>query len=115
MTNRFEFLSGAGTEQPAALRRDVRVRVVNCSASGCLIEMARPVRVGMVGALRSTFGDRELEDVVRVVRCEPAEGNDDIYRVAVQFLVTAPPHPHSLRYVAAREAASMPAWSDTER
>ena len=96
MTNRFDFLQDTGGAQPMALRRDVRVRVLNCSASGCLIETTRPIPVGLVGALRSTFGERELEDIVRIVRCEAAEGTRAVYHVAAQFLMTAPPDPRSL-------------------
>ena len=113
--NRFEFLEDAGAEQPAALRRNVRVRVLNCSASGCLIETKRSLPVGMVASLQSTFGDRTLEDIVRVVRCEAVEGTAAVYRVAAQFLVTAPPDPGSLRYLIGREAAAVPNWSETER
>ena len=113
--NRFEFLEDAGAEMPAALRRDVRVRVINCSASGCLIETTRPLPVGVVAALHSTFGHRELEDVVRIVRCEALDGTAAVYRVAAQFLATAAPDPRSLRYLVARETASMPEWSEAER
>ena len=113
--NPFEFLEDAGVEQPAALRRDLRVRVLNCSESGCLIETTRSLPVGMVAALHSMFGDRALEDIVRVVRCEAVEGTAGVYRAAAQFLVTAPPDPRSLRYLIGREAAAVPTWSETER
>jgi hypothetical protein len=115
MTNPFEFLTDAGSDQPAALRQDVRVRVLNCSASGCLVETTRPVAPGTVGALRSMFGDRELEDLVHVVRCEAVQNGRGSYRVAAQFLMTGPADVRSLRYLVGREAAAMPGWSETER
>jgi hypothetical protein len=53
------------------LQRELPVRVVNVSQSGCLLHVSRPVRVGAVGRLRIAFDDAEYADEVRVARCEP--------------------------------------------
>ena len=64
-----------GFEQPddeelASLTKEMRVRVLNCSGSGCLLETDAPIAVGAIARLRITFGGREFDDTVRIVRCQ---------------------------------------------
>lgn len=91
--------------EPAVLMKDVRVRVLNCSAAGCLVETAKPIPVGTVATLRITLSEREFADTVRVVRCQAIQGAV-VYHVAAEFLSTAPPYAGSLRYLMRRE------WSE---
>ena len=85
------------TERPAVLTREVAVRIVDISRSGCLIETNRRFEVGAVGALRLQFGTGEYGDDVQVVRCQKVEGGS-VYRVGVRFLATTPRHEHSIRH-----------------
>ena len=62
-----------GFEQPhtsntqiAALTKELRVRVLNCSASGCLVETNGTIAVGTVAILKVAFGGSEFEDTVQV-------------------------------------------------
>lgn len=52
----------------------LRVRLVNISHSGCLLQAPRAVRVGTVGRLRVALDDTEFADDVRVARCAPGTG-----------------------------------------
>jgi hypothetical protein len=72
----------------AVLHRDLSIRLVNGSASGCLLETPSPMEVGTIGSLRVTWqGEVRIEDV-RVVRCHRVPGGSR-YHVGVQFLGTA--------------------------
>lgn len=55
-------------------QQELRVRLVNLSRTGCLLEVSRPVRVGTVGRLCVVLGDAEYADDVRVARCTPGKG-----------------------------------------
>lgn len=57
-------------------QQQLRVRIVNISRSGCLLQAPRPVRVGTVGRLRVALDDTEYADDVRVARCEPGKGTN---------------------------------------
>jgi hypothetical protein len=54
----------------------LRVRLVNVSRSGCLLQAPRSVRVGTVGRLRVTLDDTEYEDDVRIARCASGQGSN---------------------------------------
>ncbi len=97
-------------DEPAALTKEMRVRVLNCSASGCLIESNGPVAAGTVAVLRIAFGGLEFDDTVQVVRCQPIEGAGSIYHVGAQFLPTTPPYAGTLRYVMRREVSKLAGW-----
>jgi len=86
-------------EEPAALTKEVRVRVLNCSATGCLVESSGPVAVGTVAVLRITFGRHEFNDAVQIVRCQAIQSADDVYHLGARFLSTTPPYAGALRYV----------------
>ena len=82
---------------------DIRVRVLNCSASGCLLESLTPVTVGSMAMLRIEFSGGEFEDTVRVVRCHDVTGGHAVYHVATEFSTPAP-CVQWLQYLIRREA-----------
>jgi PilZ domain len=90
-----------------ALTRELSVRVINISGSGCLIETQRKLEVGTEGELRLKLGVEDCSDDIEVVRCETVEGARSIYHVGMRFLLTTPRHPGSIRYVVSRHAAGL--------
>jgi hypothetical protein len=92
--------------QFGVLTRDVRVRVVNCSASGCLLVSSVPVGVGTTGSLRLVVEGSAAEDTVQIVRCQAIEGAGPAYHLGARFLWTSPPRPDSVRHVVRRLAAN---------
>ena len=89
------------------LGKEFRVRILNCSPSGCLIETSLRVEVGTVASLRMALQGEEFLDDVQVVRCQPIEGAGSLFHVGAQFLWTATPKPHSLRQVMRRAAGQV--------
>jgi PilZ domain len=83
------------------------VRVVDVSASGCLIESRRPLRVGTVGRLELKLGRTEYVDDIEVVRCEAVESAPPVYHIGVRLLWTSPRHPRSIRHAVARHVAEL--------
>ena len=83
----------------AVLARDIDVRVLNCSASGCLLETRSRLEVGTVASLRLKVDGRELTDQVVVVRCQPIEGAGARFHVGARFLELAPPTPGTVRRI----------------
>lgn len=81
------------------LARDIGVRLLNCSASGCLLESRSRMEVGTVGALRLMVNDRELADQIVVVRCQQIEGASPRFHVGVRFLGLVPPTGTTVRRV----------------
>jgi len=79
------------------LTRELHVRIINCSYSGCLVETDARVEVGTVGSLRLVFDGNEFFDDVQVMRCQPIQGAGSVYQVGAQFLWTVPPGDRSLR------------------
>jgi hypothetical protein len=86
------------------LGRELAVRVLNCSPSGCLIETSSPLDVGTVASLTVDLMGSEFVDEVRVVRCQQIAGAGSIFHVGAQFLWTATPSTHSLRQIIWRVA-----------
>lgn len=76
-------------EHLAVLRRDIDVRVLNCSPSGCLLETSTRLAVGTVGHLRLIIDGQEAVDHVEVVRCQPIGGAGSRCHVGVRFLALA--------------------------
>ena len=83
--------------QLGVLTRERRVRLLNCSVSGCLIETNWRPQVGVIASLRVVIEGREFADDVQIVRCQPIAGAGDTFHVGVQFLWTQPLHKRSLR------------------
>ena len=86
-------------EGVGVLARDIGVRLLNCSASGCLLETGSRLEVGTVGALRLTLNDRELADQIVVVRYQQIEGAGARFHVGVRFLGLIPPTQATVRRV----------------
>ncbi|MGH7900015.1 MAG: PilZ domain-containing protein [Candidatus Binatia bacterium] len=101
MTDRREESILSSGQLLGVLRREVQVRLLNLSGSGCLMESERRVEPGTIGRLRIMLGGDEYADDVRIVRCQAIEGGS-IYHVGVEFVWTAPPHPRSLRRALSR-------------
>ena len=85
----------------AVLGRDVAVRLVDISGSGCLVQSETRVTEGTTGTLRLSFGGVDYVDDVRVVRCQAPVAGDGWYRIGAQFLWTSHPGERSLRRVIA--------------
>jgi PilZ domain len=102
-----ELIPCAG-ELIGVLRRDLQVRLLNISGSGCLLESHRPIARGTIGTLRLVLGGDEYSDDVQIVRCQPVEGGS-IYYLGADFVWTAPLHPQSLRRAVNRGVSELAA------
>jgi hypothetical protein len=80
----------------AVLEKETPVRVLNCSTSGCLLEIAIPIDLGTIAALRLPWQAHEFADDIQIVRCQPIEGGSR-YHVGAAFLWTSPPRQGSFR------------------
>jgi hypothetical protein len=79
------------------LTRELPVRVLNVSASGCLMQSAAPLEEGALAALQVSIGGETCADDVRVTRCQRVEGAGSTYHIGVEFVWTTQPGPMSLR------------------
>jgi hypothetical protein len=79
------------------LTREFGVRIINVSASGCLIEIPRRMEIGTVGALRLQAGNETYSETVQVVRCQPIAGAGSLHHVGMKFLATTPRHAGTIR------------------
>ena len=98
----------------AALASHTRVRVLNCSVAGCLLESTGPAPVGAIGKLRVSFDGQEFDDTIQILRCEHIAGTDCVYHVATKFISTTPPNVGSLRYTMHRGSDDFVGWLDTK-
>jgi hypothetical protein len=89
----------------AVLTRDVAVRLVDISGSGCLLESDSRLREGVTGTLHVVFENVQYTDDVRIVRCTGHEGSQT-YRMGAEFLWTRHPGERSLRRVLTKLQAS---------
>ena len=94
-------------EGVGVLARDIGVRLLNCSASGCLLESRIRMEVGPVGALRLTLPDRELDAQIVVVRCQQIEGAGSRFHVGARFLGLMPPTGATVRRVLGHSSDSL--------
>ena len=99
-----------GLEELAALTTEIRVRVLNVSAAGCLVETNRPLDIGRAATLRLTFSGGDFEDTVQIVRCQEITGSGMVYHVGVAFLTTTAPSIESLRYMIRRQSGQWIGW-----
>ncbi len=83
----------------AVLGRDVAVRLIDISGSGCLLQTETRLAEGTTGTLKLSYGGVDYADDVRIMRCQAPNGGDSWYRLGAQFLWTATPGEHSLRRV----------------
>lgn len=85
----------------AVLGREVPVRLVDISNSGCLLECGSRLEKGTTGSLRVTFEGLEYSDDVRIMRCRGTEGSGSFYYLGAEFLWTSSPGERSLRRILA--------------
>ncbi|MEO5897238.1 MAG: PilZ domain-containing protein [Vicinamibacterales bacterium] len=85
----------------AVLGRDVTVRLVDISNSGCLIQSETRLAEGTNGTLRLTFEGVDYVDDVRIMRCQAPNAGENWFRLGAQFLWTTNPGERSLRRVVA--------------
>ena len=93
----------------AVLGRNIPVRLIDLSNSGCLLQSASGLLEGTIGSLRVSYGREEYVDDVRVMRCQAPVNGDSWFRIGAQFLWTSQPHARSLRRLVAGLQAA--AWS----
>jgi hypothetical protein len=79
------------------LTRQLPVRLLNCSPSGCLVETSAQLEVGTVGSLRLAINSEEFMDDLMVVRCQAIMGAGSIFHVGAKFLWTDAPGSKTLR------------------
>jgi hypothetical protein len=84
----------------AVLTRELPVRLLNCSASGCLIETTVRLDVSTVASLTLNFDGRHFTDDVLVAWCRPIAGSDARYHMGLRFVWTAAATPNTLRMMA---------------
>jgi PilZ domain len=85
----------------AVLGRDVRVRLIEISGSGCLLESDCRLVEGTTGSLRVRCNGTEYIDDVRIMRCRRREGSVGGFHLGAEFLWTTSPSERSLRRVLA--------------
>ena len=85
----------------AVLGRDVTVRLLNVSNSGCLLQSELRLAEGTVGTLRLTYEGSDYADDVRIMRCQTPAAGDNWFKLGVQFLWTSHPGERSLRRLVA--------------
>jgi len=86
----------------AVLGREVQVRLVDISNSGCLLESTSRLEKGTTGTLRVLFEQEDYADDVRIMRCRECEGSSRLYELGAEFLWTSAPRERSLRRVIAK-------------
>jgi hypothetical protein len=84
----------------AVLTRELPVRLLNCSASGCLVETNVRLDVSAVASVTLNVDGRHFTDDVLVAWCKAIAGGDARYHVGLRFLWTAAPTPNTLRMMA---------------
>jgi hypothetical protein len=85
----------------AVLGRDVVVRLLEISRSGCLLESSHAMPEGTIASLSIEIEGREYMDEVRVSRSQLLAGVGERYAVGVEFLWLRLPREQSLRHYAA--------------
>lgn len=92
----------AADDAVGVLARDVRMELVNLSASGCLLRSTRWLEPGTTGTLRVHVDGATFTDGIRVVRVQEQPGAG--WHVGVEFVWTTLPDAGSLRRMAQRIA-----------
>lgn len=95
----------------AVLTRDLPVRLLNCSASGCLVETSVRLELATVASLTLTFDGRHFTDDVVVAWCRAIAG-DARYHVGLRFVWTAAATPNTLRMMAHELVAGVSAGAE---
>jgi hypothetical protein len=87
------------------LGKELKIRVLNCSPSGCLVETNSRLEIGTIASLRLSLQGDVFVDDIQVVRCQQIEGAGAVFHVGAQFLWTGIPDSHSLRQLMRRAAS----------
>ena len=101
MIERLALVLGAD-DLAGVLTRELRVRLVNLSGSGCLVEMNARVEPGTTGILKVEVDGEQYADDIRVARVQRVHGSSATWHVGAEFLWTTYPGSRSLRRVASR-------------
>jgi hypothetical protein len=80
--------------------RRVAVRVVDMSASGCLLESHVRLAEGAVGTLHLTVDGRRYRETLRIARVASTAGRSGAYQAGAQFLTLGSSR-RALRHLAA--------------
>lgn len=90
---------GHGMRNPrkGVLLRDVPVRLVDVSLSGCLLSTTHPIPSGAVGNLVVRMGTKQYQDTVHVVRTTQHQGVSHNVTLGSQFAWATRPGAASLR------------------
>ena len=99
-------------QELGALTSDLSVRVLNGSATGCLVESPRALQVGTVAGLRVNFRGHDYDDPVKVTRCQLIVGAG-VFHIGMEFLSMVPPYAGTLRYAIHRELGQFAGWIHT--
>jgi hypothetical protein len=81
----------------AVVVREFPVRLVNCSRSGCLFEVDRPLEAGTAGTLSLVLDGHELADHILVTRCQGIAGAGPLHHVGARLLWVEAPSHHTIR------------------
>ena len=92
----------------SVLARLSPARLVNVSASGCLLETATYLEPGTTGALTVVVGGETYDDAVRVIRVGRKAGAGVAWQIGVEFLWTNRPGSWSLRRMVSRLRREIP-------
>jgi hypothetical protein len=98
----------------AALVDDIRVQLLDCSASGCLLASDKRVMEGTIATLQLSLGGRTFTELVKVVRCERLDRGAGLYYLGTRFLSTTPAYPGSLRHAMREDASELAAGQESE-
>src|SRR5262245_58464946 len=96
-------------EELGRLTSELSVRVLNGSATGCLVESPRALAVGTVACLRVNFRGHDYDDPVQVTRCQSIAGAG-VFHIGMEFLSMVPPYAGTLRYAIHRELGQFVGW-----
>ena len=88
------------------LNRQIGVRVLDVSASGCLLESDCDVPVGTVGSLSLEANGRQYVDPIRVTRAQAIPGGGERHLLGAEFVWLTLPSPTSVRRLARRVTGS---------
>jgi hypothetical protein len=77
--------------------REIAVRLVNCSRSGCLFEADRSLDAGTAGTLSLALDGHELADHILVTRCQPIAGAGSLHHIGARLLWVEAPSAHTIR------------------
>jgi hypothetical protein len=107
MNRTFDARNTTERHEVASVSTDIRVRVLNVSGAGCLIEARRALEIGSVATLRINVAGSDFEDTVQIVRCQEITGAGTTFHLGATFLTTAAPSIESLRFLFRRQPDSV--------